>query len=265
MVTEKSTIKCEAIFNDEHTHRFSWKRVWGKAIVEKDVLGHPNMELALAIGVSAPTASLLQEVGLFTEVPLWGIIGESSTGKTTALRLMASVFGSPKEGTGLIKDFHATDTAIFAMLQDCGMIHLFDEATLRERDNFSSMLYSLSKGVDKLRCNSDGTLKERQSFSGSVVITGEQSLLEQSSVNLGLYARMVEVYFDHEGSDVLRASNTIPPSGPSTWGHSQSRRATRWRRSSFTTSASRWRTGPQAQRGPAEQPADRDRGTDTPP
>lgn len=34
MVTEKSTIKCEAIFNDEHTHRFSWKRVWGK---DKDV------------------------------------------------------------------------------------------------------------------------------------------------------------------------------------------------------------------------------------
>lgn len=34
MVTEKSAIKCEAIFNDEHTHRFSWKRVWGK---DKDV------------------------------------------------------------------------------------------------------------------------------------------------------------------------------------------------------------------------------------
>lgn len=30
MVTEKSTIKCEAVFNEEHTHRFSWKRVWGK-------------------------------------------------------------------------------------------------------------------------------------------------------------------------------------------------------------------------------------------
>lgn len=30
MVTEKSVIKCEAIFNQEHTHRFSWKRVWGK-------------------------------------------------------------------------------------------------------------------------------------------------------------------------------------------------------------------------------------------
>jgi len=30
MTIEKSTIKCEAIFNDEHTHRFSWKRIWAK-------------------------------------------------------------------------------------------------------------------------------------------------------------------------------------------------------------------------------------------
>lgn len=30
MVVEKDTIKCEAIFNDERTHRFLWKRVWDK-------------------------------------------------------------------------------------------------------------------------------------------------------------------------------------------------------------------------------------------
>ena len=30
MITEKDTIKCEAVFNDEHTHRFWWKRVWCK-------------------------------------------------------------------------------------------------------------------------------------------------------------------------------------------------------------------------------------------
>lgn len=30
MVTEKSSIKCEAVFNEEHTHRFAWRRVWGK-------------------------------------------------------------------------------------------------------------------------------------------------------------------------------------------------------------------------------------------
>jgi hypothetical protein len=30
MITEKDIIKCEAIFNDDHTHRYLWKRVWNK-------------------------------------------------------------------------------------------------------------------------------------------------------------------------------------------------------------------------------------------
>lgn len=30
MITEKEVIKCEAIFNDDRTHRYMWKRVWDK-------------------------------------------------------------------------------------------------------------------------------------------------------------------------------------------------------------------------------------------
>ena len=30
MINEKDTIRCEAIFNDEHTHRYLWRRTWSK-------------------------------------------------------------------------------------------------------------------------------------------------------------------------------------------------------------------------------------------
>lgn len=30
MIAEKDTIKCEAVFNDDKTHRLLWKRVWNK-------------------------------------------------------------------------------------------------------------------------------------------------------------------------------------------------------------------------------------------
>jgi hypothetical protein len=30
MITEKTNIKCESVFDDAHTHRYLWKRVWQK-------------------------------------------------------------------------------------------------------------------------------------------------------------------------------------------------------------------------------------------
>ena len=163
------------------------------SIINKDIIGHPNMELALAIGISAPVAHLLQKAKLIVEVPIWSLVGESSTGKTTSARLMASIYGSPEEGSGLIQDFHATDTALFATLQDCGIVHILDESTIAGKKDRSDMIYSLSKSMEKLRCNPDGSLKERRTFSGTVVITGEQSLLENTTANLGLYARVAEL------------------------------------------------------------------------
>lgn len=166
--------------------------IW-KDLVQREIIGHPNMELAMAIGASAPVAHLLQKAKLIAEVPIWGLIGESSTGKTSCVRTMAAIYGSPEEGSGLIKDFNASDRAILAMLQDCGIIHLIDESTMMGNRNFASLIYKLSKGMDKLTCNPDGSLKDRQMFTGSVVLTGERGLLDQSVHVLGIYARVVEL------------------------------------------------------------------------
>ena len=36
MLTEKDTIKCESVFNEDRTHRCMWKRVWDK---DKPLMG----------------------------------------------------------------------------------------------------------------------------------------------------------------------------------------------------------------------------------
>lgn len=163
-------------------------------VIEQEVLGNPCLELGLAIGASAPIAFLLRESKVFAEVPIWSLIGLSSTGKTTVLRLMASIYGSPEEGSGLIKDFNATENAFFTMLgNNTGMPHLIDEATCKPNWDFSSIVYRLSKGQDKARCMSTGDLRQRIKFSGAVVVSGENSLLDQSRDTLGMHARLVEL------------------------------------------------------------------------
>lgn len=44
MITEKATIKCECVYNEDRTHRLSWRRIWDK---EKPmacvIMINPNM------------------------------------------------------------------------------------------------------------------------------------------------------------------------------------------------------------------------------
>ena len=186
--------KVSHYFKPEVTARKGTLETW-LDIVNKEVIGHPHMELALAIGASAPVAHLLQAAKIIVEIPIFNLAGESSTGKTSSVRLMASITGSAEEGSGLIKDFNTSSRAVLAMLQDRGIIHLIDESTTMGMKDPSDMLYKLSKGMDKLTCNPDGSLKERQMFTGCVVITGELDMLKLSAANLGLYARVIILTF----------------------------------------------------------------------
>lgn len=168
-----------------------------KGLIEAEVLGRDNLELALAIGASSPVVHLMRKNGLYTENPVWALIGQSSTGKTTALRLMASVFGNPSEDNGIIHDLHTTENALFETLsKQNGWAMLIDEATSQPKWDFSSIVYNLSKGKDKNRCSRSGKAYKPKTFSGTIVISGESSLAEQSRPTLGMYARMAELTLD---------------------------------------------------------------------
>ena len=166
----------------------SWKQV-----MHEEVLGNAPLEFALAISATAPLVYLLREDGVFAEFPVIALIGESTTGKTLACRVMGAVDGSPAEGIGRLKDLNSTMAAFFKMMaSQQGTMFLFDEATGKGDWTISDALYSLVKGVERARCGTNGELKDRASFSGTIVLSGEKSLLETGKLNMGMVARMVE-------------------------------------------------------------------------
>ena len=166
-------------------------------IAEEEVLGQPTMELALAIGALAPIAHLLRTAGVITDLPVVAYIGLSTSGKTTALRAGASIWGFPMESVGIIDDLNSTENAFFESLaRNTGVPAFIDETSAQAGWDFNRTVYFLPKGRSKKRCGPSGELKRTSVFSGAVVFTGEHSLIERADQNSGLRARIVEIKLD---------------------------------------------------------------------
>ena len=56
MITEKNIIKCEAVFNKEHTHRYLWRRVWDK---EKPIVTLIMLNPCMADNIVTDTTTFL--------------------------------------------------------------------------------------------------------------------------------------------------------------------------------------------------------------
>lgn len=158
--------------------------------IEKVVIGKPYLELALAIGALAPIAHILLHQKIITEVPLIALIGNSTTGKTTSLTLMSSMWFSSL----MVSDFNCTQNAFFEqMAQARGLPMLIDEASAVPTWDFTNTIYNLPKGRSKLRCAPSGKIIPPLRFSGAIIFTGEKSLLEQTAKTRGLEARLLEL------------------------------------------------------------------------
>lgn len=173
-----------------------WRR-----FVLKHLVRRPELCLVLALGATAPVAYVLRAAGVFPDVPLWALIGDSSTGKTTALNLLSSFWAS---SNSMVHDFNATENAFFAMLEEhAGIPFLADEATYAQNIDWDYLLYTVPAGRGKRRYTTKSKLTRPVEFSGSVFVTSEISILERSLQHKGQLARIVEFSKDWAGSAEL--------------------------------------------------------------
>lgn len=145
---------------------------------------------------TAATSTVLAYLHNTEKIPVasfgLSLVGTSSTGKTTALQLAASLYSSPDDET-VFSGFYGTQNALLYLLgRHHGVPICYDESTIQNDINKSAFIYTFAEGKDKLRLNQDSTLKERNSWFCTCLFSAEEYLVDLTrNENLGLAARIL--------------------------------------------------------------------------
>jgi putative DNA primase/helicase len=141
--------------------------------IAKKVKGNPILALSLGQGFAGPLISLTgSEPGGFH------IIGDSSSGKTTALKMAASIWG----GRSFLNTWRATSNGLegIATLFNDGLL-ILDEISQAAPDEVGNIIYMLGNGVGKTRATRSGAGRPSSEFRTAVLSSGERSV--SSSIN----------------------------------------------------------------------------------
>lgn len=164
-------------------------------MIQKEVLPNPRLQLAFVLGFVAPLVPLLSSK-TSVDVIISNFSGLSSTGKTTSLSLMASVWGSGAiTNRGIIKTFFATNNSLLSNLTgNMGFPVIFDDYETGNESAFglTSLLYQIAQGESKSRCEMDGSLKPTFSWKTFVALSGETSIFDRTIRKQGLHGRVLE-------------------------------------------------------------------------
>lgn len=168
---------------EAHTRRGT-RDQWAEAVAPLE--HHPRAALGLYAALAAPLLRLFA-VPSFTMD--WS--GETSVGKTTTLKIAASVWGSP----GLVRSWDATEVAIEQMAGALNGLPLILDETKRARSwqTVADVIYNVSQGRGRERGDRNGGLRETVKWSTIVLSSGEQPITSFSSDG-GTRARVVSVW-----------------------------------------------------------------------
>lgn len=167
---------------------------WQKSVAAPCV---GNSRLVFAIS-TAFAATLLNVTGM--ESGGFHFRGNSSTGKTTALRAAASVWG----GADYLQRWRATDNGLEALASeysDCLLV--LDELSQVEPRAVGEVTYMLANGSGKARANRAGGMRDTASWRLLFLSSGEAGLAEHMLIanrksKAGMEVRLLDIPADAE-------------------------------------------------------------------
>lgn len=167
-------------------------------MVAKYICNNVHLLMIMAIGVSATVLGYVNRMfGLNILNPIVHLFGNSTTGKTTAAQLVASLGGQPETGrnASTFLTFNGTMNALIKKLnRNSGYPICVDEFSMNTTRDISPMLYALADGIEKERLSRDGSqLQARSEFETVIVTNGEGSILNSANGNEGLRTRIIEL------------------------------------------------------------------------
>jgi hypothetical protein len=115
----------------------------------------------------------------------FGLVGDTSIGKTFTLQCSTSMFGNPNaKGDGLIISGDISLTALNAMLTT--LIDLpapIDEITVMKEETKKALTYAIGNGAESLRGTKEGDLRSHKKIRTNVTLTGEVDITSEFANN----------------------------------------------------------------------------------
>lgn len=148
-------------------------------------------ERTCAITMCAALAATLLEV---LDAPNFAVhlVGDSSRGKTSMLKIAASIFGYPN-ADAWIASWNVT--AVGAEMRAStfnGLPQVYDEAGVTDPQAIEKMVYMLINGGGRARAQRDLTMRETPSWRATVISTGERELADESAAT-GAQIRVIQL------------------------------------------------------------------------
>jgi uncharacterized protein (DUF927 family) len=191
----------QVVSGDKNIYEFVGDGDYGYAISgtleewQKNVCRYCEDNSILALALCHGLSGIIRKHCAASETTVINLVGESSKGKTTTIKVIASLWGKPS----YVKQWNATPNALEVMAKNhSDTLLLSDGFGVVNAKEIGSAIYRLCNGQGRSRLNRDACMKPVDTWPLSILSTGEKGLEDKlneagEKAKAGQLVRCIEI------------------------------------------------------------------------